>query len=101
MGAKQRQLLNLAIFEKLYVIEDYVSDASYNAPFDELESLRRPGSQRPNRRDGSAAGRVWASWSTPFLGDGLSKAILVEQVQRLSNSLSDCETRRGCNKGEK
>jgi len=37
---RQRQLLNLAIFEKLYVIEDYVSDATYHPPFDELVSLK-------------------------------------------------------------
>jgi site-specific DNA recombinase len=40
MGPKQRQLLNLAIFEKLYVIEDYVSDATYHPPFDELVRLK-------------------------------------------------------------
>jgi hypothetical protein len=64
MGAKQRQLLNLAIFEKLYVIEDYVSDASYNAPFDELESLRRAWESKAESK-----GRISSGSSVGVLAD--------------------------------
>jgi site-specific DNA recombinase len=82
MGPKQRQLLNLAIFEKLYVIDDYISDAVFNPPFDELIRVQRA---LASREDQEAAGRSNDFGETEagglagiFLGDGLSKPILVE-----------------------
>ncbi|MGH9089846.1 MAG: recombinase family protein [Acidimicrobiales bacterium] len=59
MGDDQRRLANLAIFEKLYVFDRQVSDATYQPPFDELlgardEVLRRRKcDDHPRRRQGT------------------------------------------------
>jgi site-specific DNA recombinase len=79
-GPKQRQLLNLAVFDKIYVIEDGVSDATYRPPFDELAALREASEskQATIRRSHDAQGSTMGRLAQAFLGDGLSKALMVE-----------------------
>ena len=46
-GAEQRRLLNQAIFDRLYVFDEEITEATYHTPFDELLAARdaanRPG----------------------------------------------------------
>ena len=82
MAPKQRQLLNLAIFDKIYIIEDRVSDATYQPPFDDLEALRKAwesedGPEGPTRDSHRAP---MGLLNQTQLADGLSKTLLVGAI---------------------
>jgi hypothetical protein len=96
MSPEQRQLLNEAIFEKLYVDHTGVTGASFNAPFDELlwtsqtintsqpigtPVKRHTGALRaaggPNKRPGPL--------NSHFFGDGSNKGFMVQVLGRYSN----------------
>src|SRR5207253_7346450 len=54
MSDAQRKLMNQAIFEKLYVTEDNITDAKVHPPFDQLMEARKEYESRrrqPTRQD--------------------------------------------------
>jgi len=95
MDSEQRQLLNQAIFERLYVYEDRITDAILNPPFDELLRVRDAHEMATRRQQKSpaanTAGDSWGSHTRPlataFFGDGWTKQVMVE-VKGLEPSAS-------------
>ncbi|HEY1831338.1 MAG TPA: recombinase family protein [Acidimicrobiales bacterium] len=92
MDPGQRQLLNQAIFEKLYVDIAGVAKAVFNPPFDELVATRggKSGSDDPRARkktsktqkrtlEGNGGKYSFTRTLTPvFFGEGSSKALMVD-----------------------
>jgi hypothetical protein len=81
MGPEQRQLLNQAIFEKLYVYEDKVTDVVFNPPFDDLMRVREAhGVAAGRQKESPAFDTARDSWgnhtgplATALFGDGSTK----------------------------
>lgn len=96
MGDDQRRLANQAIFEKLYVFDGQVSQATFNPPFDELlgardavVSARRQTKCKVRRTVNSvvpsqATGRP-ASLANAFFGQGSISSVMVELLGRYAN----------------
>jgi site-specific DNA recombinase len=80
-GPKQRQLLNLAIFEKIYVIDDYVTEVTLNPPFDELLGVRdvlAPSrAEEAAERSRDTQGSELSHFAGLFQDNGFSKALMV------------------------
>jgi hypothetical protein len=93
MAPTQRRLLNQAIFEKLYIIEDKVSEAVFNPPFNELMQVRESFTLATQPRNQARVGKTSRSnlgnhsdpLSTALFGDGSTKRVMVE-VTRLEPS---------------
>ena len=85
MSPEQRQLMNLAIFEKLYIFDDGITDAVFKPPFDELmlvrdaaglasgQSKESPAADAAGDSSGLHAGPL----ATAFFGDGSNKRVMV------------------------
>ncbi len=100
-GPKQRQLLNQAIFEKIYVFEDEVVGQVFHEPFDELiPALDMVGRGMANlsgatksfeiNREPTKTGLL----ATAFFGGGWSKPVMVE-VNGLEPSASTLRIQTG------
>ena len=88
MAPEQRRILNQAIYEKIYVIEDRITAVTYRSPFDELLGVRDEVLRARGRRQRSVSekGRPKSSsqamgWSMPlagiFLGNGSQTSVMV------------------------
>ncbi len=75
MDPEQRRMMNQAIFEKLYVIEDTITDAVFNAPFDELIQAKDALSVHAVTEE--AAGSPSGSLAAALSDDGSSKRVMV------------------------
>ena len=81
-GPSERQMLNAALFEKLYVYEDQITDQTYRPPFDELVHARQAVAQAKKKGstltvppfDRETETGLLAS---ALLGGGSSKTIMV------------------------
>ena len=76
-GPDERHLLNGAIFERLYVFEDRITDQVYRPPFDELVGAHKVCVGTTNERtvdDTSGAGLL----ATALYGGGSSRTAMVE-----------------------
>ena len=86
MAPEQRQLMNQAIFEKLYIFDDRISDAVFKAPFDELLLARDAivlatglGKEAPPAQaEGASSGCHTKPLATALFGDGSNKRAMVE-----------------------
>jgi hypothetical protein len=67
MAPEQRRLMNHAVYEKLYVFEDTVTDATFNPPFNDLLALRDSWRQPPVG-DGDDGAHSDPQPDTPFVG---------------------------------
>ncbi len=82
MAPEQRRLMNQAIYERLYVLDDTISDAAFNPPFDELLEARDAASSIKHQK-GSPAGTGDPSevhtgpLATALLDRGSNKRVMV------------------------
>jgi hypothetical protein len=83
MADDQRRLMNQAVFEKLYVIEDSVTEAVFNPPFDELLQARSDLSKVPGKF--GRPRRPSESLATALSGVGSNKRVMVEVMRLCSN----------------
>lgn len=75
MAPDQRRLMNQAVFEKLYVIEGSVTDAVFDAPFDELIQARSEISITPGK--GGKRRHTSGSLAAALSDDGSNKRVMV------------------------
>jgi site-specific DNA recombinase len=68
MAPEQRRLMNQALFERLYVIEDRVAVAVLRAPFGDLVEATREVSCGGHVPVGSRKGGRPAAWASPLAG---------------------------------
>ena len=88
MAPEQRRLMNLAIFDKLYVFDDTVDEAVFNPPFDDLLAIRDQWTWvAPEHPDGSDPEHL----SGIFL-DGVSSKDLMVEVTRFELATSTMRT---------
>jgi hypothetical protein len=107
MGPEQRRLLNQAVFDKIYVIDENVTEATFNPPFDEL-MLARQAAHESGRKglfltsrpepEGGTAGLLAAA----LFGRGSSKGLLVEVsgLEPPTSTLRTCLLRTSADYGE-
>ncbi len=76
MAPEQRRLMNQGVFEKVYVIEDAISDAVFNPPFDELVQTKTALSADASNAGDS--GHSSGSLAAALSDDGSSKRVMVE-----------------------
>jgi site-specific DNA recombinase len=76
MAPEQRRLMNSAIYDKLFVFEDTITEATFNPPFNDLLTLRDQWDRIPNRDNENGGHRD----HTPdiSLDGGSSKRVMVE-----------------------
>jgi site-specific DNA recombinase len=84
-GDGQRQLINQALFKKLYVRDNEIAAAEFNEPFDELISARdslshSSGAQDDYRVTVQTCGNKSARLEAALVGGGSSKALMVEMM---------------------
>ena len=75
MAPDQRRLMNQAVFARLYVIEDTVTDSVFNAPFDELLQARSDLSITPGK--GGRPMHPSGSLAAALSDDGSNKRVMV------------------------
>ena len=75
MGPEQRRLMNEAIFAKLYVTDNQITDASFNPPFNDLLTLRDQWTWDAPESD---SGDHPEHRSGIFLGGCSNKRVMVE-----------------------
>ncbi len=86
MSPEQRQLMNLAIFEKLYIFDDGITDAVFKPPFDDLMPVRDAAEaavgldkESPAADTaGDSSGLRTGPLATALFGDGSNKRVMVE-----------------------
>jgi site-specific DNA recombinase len=82
MGPDQRRLMNQAVFEKLYLWEEGVSEAEFKPPFDELLLVRDQVSEHllgshKSRRQATNSDCARHPLTTALLGIGSNKGLMV------------------------
>ncbi|HVF13643.1 MAG TPA: hypothetical protein VM942_03535, partial [Acidimicrobiales bacterium] len=82
-GPDERHLLNTAIYERLYVYEDRITDQSYRSPFDEVVDAHRDLVGVRTRRGSDAVpsgnnNRKAGLLATALSGGGSSRSAMVE-----------------------
>jgi site-specific DNA recombinase len=101
LGEEQRRMMNQAIFERFYVIEDRVTEAVLRPPFDELIEARDEA-WAASRRDRSKASKSSAElrWSRPLAAvlwcEG-SKTFSLVEVMGFEPTASALRTLRSAN----
>jgi DNA invertase Pin-like site-specific DNA recombinase len=81
-GPEQRRLLNQAIFDKFYILEDRVIEATFKPPFDELMEVKAAWSSAAFDQKRSTAVTGWAGSAGTLAGvlfaGGSNKGVMVE-----------------------